>query len=449
MILEQALSKSKAAALAADPVLFVQAFDREPWEYQRAILHQALACGTDGKFKHRIVIISTPRQNGKSTISAWSALWRLYTDDNQEIVSVANDKDQASIILNDARRIISRSDVLYAQLDQYGLTRNEIKLKNGNRWIIKSADSVSSRGLRPSVICYDELGWAPDRALFDTLSAAQAAQSNPLILVTSTVGPLMSGPLWDLFELARMKAPGVLLIYHQENLSPLIMSDYLEREQALLPAHVYAREHLNRWGEGEDNYCSEQDWQRAIADGDPRRTDDPGPTYAYCDLGWVHDETVIAVVKKTETEKTSVLAMETFKGSHDHPVEFAAVEGKIIDLSKRLHVNYVRIESPQGVGSAQRLNLAGVASEVVYPTAKSNQAHYGALYTALKNGTVILPNDAKLRLQLRTLTIKTTHIGWRVEDVPGIHNDRVVAIAGALHLANERASSQHAILWAV
>ena len=81
---------------------------------------------------------------------------------------------------------------------------------------------------------------------------------------------------------------------------------------------------------------------------------------------------------------------------------------------------------------AQNLNVSGLATEVLHPTAKSNQENWGALYTALKNGTVDLPNDAKLRQQLLTLTIHTTQSGWRVEDVPSIHNDRAVAVAGVV-----------------
>lgn len=435
MILEAQLGKEAAASLARDPVLFVKAFDRRPWQFQQTILRQALARHGNGKFKHKVVVVSMPRQNSKSTLSAWAALWRLYCDENQEVISVANDRSQAGIILNDARRIIRNSEVLYKALDgRWGLTKSEIHLKNGNGWMIKSADAVFSRGLRPGTICYDELGWAPDRELFDVLSAGQAAQPNPLILVTSTVGPVKAGILWELFELARAGDPSTLLIYHTENLSPLVTEEYLERERALLPPAVFSREHLNLWSEGSDVYCTEQDWQRATSDGDPRRLDDPGPAFAFVDLGWAHDETAIAAVKRNHG-KTAVLALDIFQGSQAHPVKFDAVEKKLAELAERLHIRRMVIESPQGVAMAQRLSIQGVNTQVLYPTAKSNQEHWGALYTALKSGLVMLPDDAKLRRQLLTLTIKNTPTGWKLEDVPSIHQDRARAIAGAVHLA--------------
>jgi len=432
--LSDAIGEAVFRRMQADPVLFVKSFETlTPWLYQEVDLRMALERKADGKFKHRIVVISKPRQNAKTTMSAWIALWRLYCGEGlQQVVSVANDYEQAQILLGDAHRIISGSDVLFSLLDDWGLTRGEIRLQNGNRWIIKSSESIASRGLRPSMVCYDELGWAQDRSLFDVLSSGQAAQPNPLTVVTSTVGPIKDGVLWELFELARANNLTVCLIYSTENQSPLITPEYLEAQQALLPAHVYAREHLNLWGEGSDALCTEADWKRAIADGDPRRMDDPGPCYAFLDLGWVHDESVLVIMRKLESGKHGVVCMETWQGSRSAPVEFAAIQARLKDLCARFHVGKLRIEAPQGYQMAQQLALSGVPAEVLAPTAKSNQENWGALITSLKNGTVCLPDDARLRRQLLTLTIKNTPIGWRVEDVPSIHDDRALSVAGAL-----------------
>jgi phage terminase large subunit-like protein len=345
---------------------------------------------------------------------------------------VANDYQQAGIILNDARRIIRDSDILFSLLDDFGLTRGEIRLINGNRWLIKSSESVASRGLRPSLILYDELGWARDRQLFDVLSAGQAAQTNPQIIVTSTVGPVKDGVLWDLFQLAAEKDPNTLLIYKTENLSPLITKEYLEAELMMLPTHVYAREHQNLWGEGTDALCSETDWKRAIADGDPRRIDDPGPCYAFLDLGWVHDESVLCIMRKLENGKHGVICMEMWQGSQASPVEFIAIQSRLAELCAKFHVQKLVIEAPQGYQMAQQLMQSRVRTDISSPTAKSNQEMWGSLITALKNGTICLPDDARLRRQLLTLTIKNTPTGWRVEDVPSVHNDRALAIAGAL-----------------
>lgn len=436
--LSDSIGQAAYKRMQVDPVLFIEAFETlKPWVYQQEMVRDALEHKHGGHYKYRRVIISLPRQNAKSTMSAWIALHRLYTGDHQEIVSVANDYQQAGIILGDARRIISGSDVLYSQLDDYGLTRGEIRLTNGNRWLIKSSESVASRGLRPSLILYDELGWVSDRMLYDTLSAGQAAQPDPQIIVTSTVGPVKDGILWELFELARAGDPSTLLIYETQNLSPLITPEYLESQRAQLPAHVYAREHMNLWGEGSEALCTETDWKRAIADGDPRRIDDPGPCMAFLDLGWVHDESVLCVMRKLESGKVGLLAMETWQGSQQAPVEFGAIQVRLGELARKFHVQKLVIEAPQGYAMAQQLKLKGVNTEILSPTAKSNQDRWGALITALKNGTICLPDDARLRRQLLTLNIETGPTGWKVVDVPSVHNDRAVAVAGALYLASK------------
>jgi hypothetical protein len=278
------------------------------------------------------------------------------------------------------------------------------------------------------VIIYDELGWAVDRELYDALLPGMAAQPNPLLLAVSTVGPIQAGVLWELFEAAKRGEPWVRLIYRTENDSPLITEAFLESQRAQLPPHVYAREHCNLWGEGSAAFATDADWQRATMD-NPTLDRSEGPCYLFCDLGWTHDETAIAVAKPVEGA-VAIVAQRQFRGSQAQPVSFAAVREEIEALRTTYGVRDMQIESPQGVGLAQELG-----AEVLHPTAESNRERWGALYQALKAGTVKLPPDPILRRQLLTLTIQESATGWRVVDVPSIHQDRAVAVAGALWMA--------------
>ena len=93
-ILEKAIGREKTQALTRDPVLFVKSFDREPWPYQADILRQVTERDEAGKFTRRMAVVSLPRQNGKSLLSAWLGLWALYCLPDQYIVTVANDFPQ-------------------------------------------------------------------------------------------------------------------------------------------------------------------------------------------------------------------------------------------------------------------------------------------------------------------------------------------------------------------
>lgn len=438
-LLRDALGMRDFIAMAADPVKFVQAFDREPWVYQAANLRAILERNSkDHKFKHRIAVVSWPRQNGKSTVSAWAGLWRLYcADEKQSIITVALDRASARIILDDARQIIQNSAVLFGQVDPiWGLTKSSIRLKDGSEWKIKSADAVFSRGQRPTMVLFDELGWSSDDgALFQVLSAGMAAAENPLMIITSTVGPIQAGPLWDLFQ--QSEDESILLLYDTENRSPRITQEFLDEQQGILPPTIFAREHLNKWGEGSDVYCTMEDYKRATADYDPILPRDDGPTFAFVDLGWSHDETAIAIAKNVE-DKTDIVYLRGMRGTSEMPLSLPQVEELLEHLVKMYGIREIEIESPQGVSMSQSLSLKGVNANVLHPTSKSNSERWGALYSALKNGKLRLPpKDELLRRQLVTLTIKESLTGWRVQDLPAYHNDRAVSVAGAHHMASK------------
>jgi len=444
-MLGEAIGEDTWRTMWVDPVVFVRSFDREPWPYQAATL-RAITARSNGDskpltFDQRISVVSWPRQNGKSTLSAWAALWRLYCDpEPQEIVSVALDRDSARIILNDARRIIQESGVLFDLVDSgWGLTKSSIRLRDGRTWTVKSSDAIYSRGMRPTMVCYDEMGWTSDDGeLFQVLSAGMAAAINPLMVITSTAGPVQSGPLWELFQ--RADDPGVLLLYGTENKSPRISQEFLDSQKEILPPSVYAREHENRWSEGSDVFCTGDDLARATSEYDPIRESARGPTYAFADLGWAHDETAIAISKPTD-DGVDIVHLKGIRGTRQDPVSLPGVQAYLEELVSKYGLKRIEIESPQGVGMVQSLSLRGVSAKVVYPTSKSNSERWGALYSALKQGKIKLPRDKILRRQLLTLTIKESLTGWRVIDQPSIHQDRAVACAGAYFLAENYARS--------
>ncbi|MCH8876703.1 MAG: hypothetical protein IIA89_07740 [Chloroflexi bacterium] len=426
------------AAMLADPVQFVRAFDREPWDYQADILREVLERDTSGIFEKPSGVVSLPRQNGKTTLATWAGAWRFFVDPtlgDGVVLSVALDTEGARVAFGDARRLVQNSQVLSALTDdKWGMTRSEIRLKDGRRWLIRSAEAIRSRGLRVGTLLYDELGWAVSSDLFETLSAAMAAQPNPLMLAVSTVGPIQAGPLWDLFQAAERGDPGVKLIYHMENLSPLISEEFLERQRAAMPSFIYAREHENKWGTASDVFSTHEDWERAVEDGNPTRVSDEGPTFCFVDLGWVHDLTALAVAKVVG-EKIDIIHLETFKGSQDKPVQLAMVQSRLEELGALYGFKQLEIESPQGMQLSQQIKIPHCKITVLTPTAKSNQQRWGGFYTALKDSSVRLPPDSDLRRELLTLTIEERAVGWKVIDVPSIHNDRSVACAGAIFLA--------------
>ena len=63
-----------------------------------------------------------------------------------------------------------------------------------------AADVAPVLGLSPSFICYDELGQAPNRALYDALGTALAGRTQPLMLVISTQAARDEAPMSELID---------------------------------------------------------------------------------------------------------------------------------------------------------------------------------------------------------------------------------------------------------
>jgi phage terminase large subunit-like protein len=127
--------------------------------------------------------------------------WRLVTAPPPcLILSEALDYEGGRIVQDHAKALLRGHPALEASVQFFA---DEIRVPStGSRWIIRSRDHQSSRGLHPDLVIYDEVGWARDDELFASLLAAQASCRDPLMLVVSTVGRRKAGPLWRIKDLA-------------------------------------------------------------------------------------------------------------------------------------------------------------------------------------------------------------------------------------------------------
>jgi phage terminase large subunit-like protein len=159
----------------------------------------------DGHFVHRLAGISVPRGNGKSYGAAAVGAWRFqHGPQPQLVLSCALDLDGAKIVLDHAKAILGGHPELKRGVE---FLEAEVRIKStGSRWLIRSREHTSSRGLHPDLITYDEVGWARDDELYASLLAAQSSALDPLMMVVSTVGRRKSGPLWRIKELAEQAA---------------------------------------------------------------------------------------------------------------------------------------------------------------------------------------------------------------------------------------------------
>src|SRR5262249_14290571 len=205
------------------------------------------------------------------------------------------------------------------------------------------------------------------------------------MLVVSTVGRRKSGPLWRLKELGEAGEPGVFWYYTSENGSPRITAAFLERQKRLLMPAQYAREHQNTWVDQADSFTGQAAVDAAMSTGwtEPERGSGDASVLAV-DLGAIHDPTVVGVGHRGADGRIYVDTLRTLQGSREQPVQLAVVEQTVRDLAALFApVVKIRIESWQGMATAQALTRLGLPVELYKPTAKSHAEEGPQLAQAL------------------------------------------------------------------
>lgn len=398
-----------------------------PWQ---SVAFSGATERVDGRFRWRLAGVSVPRGNGKSYAGAVVGLWRLLCGPApQDVLSAALDYDGAKVLLDHARAIIRGNPAMSRAVEVRA--NGFVVPSTGSRWTITSREHTAARGRHPDVVLYDEVGWARDDELFASLLAGQASVADPSMLVVSTVGRREVGPLWRVKQLAEA---GDAYFYHSaENLSPRVTADFLERQRRILSPSQYAREHENTWTSGSDAFTSAAAVDHAMGQGwTVQAAGRPGVAYhAYVDLGAVHDFTVIAVGHH-EAGLDHVDVIKTFAGSHESPVDLAAVEGAIRDLADVFDIALIRVESWQGLGTVQRLGRLGLPVQLFTPTAKTNAAEWPVLGQRLASRTLVLPPHERLREELLGLYEEPGPAGVRVVDKGRAHQDHAVAVRGVV-----------------
>ncbi len=263
-------------------------------EWQRQFLNELF--GTvrkDNLRQYRTAYLEVPRKNGKSTLAAGIALFLLCLDreEGAEIYSAASDKDQASIVFDQACQMIEENPSLGSQLRIY---RNKtIEHKNSNSFYRSlSSDAFTKHGLNAHGVIFDEVHAQPNRELWDVLTTSTGARRQPMTLALTTAGHDRQSLCWEL----RQYAEGVndKLIHDptfysriytstgdwksestwkeaNPNYGVTVKKDYFEKAVAEASANpsrenAFRRLHLNQWTSQETRWISLERWDACSRD---------------------------------------------------------------------------------------------------------------------------------------------------------------------------------------
>lgn len=265
-------------------------FRLQPWQRDQIIKPLFGWKRQDGTRKFRRAYIEVPRKNGKSTLSSGIALYLLFADGESgaEIYSAAADRDQASIVFDEARSMVDAS----AELSKRAQVFKKAIIVPGTRstYRVLSADAYTKHGLNAHGIIFDELHAQPTRDLWDVLTTSTGARRQPLTLAITTAGYDRESICYELHAYAEKVLKGIIAdeeffsyiakadddddwmlpaTWQKANpgLGVTVKVDYLEAEAkraAQTPAYqnTFRRLHLNQWTSQETRWLPIEKWDK-------------------------------------------------------------------------------------------------------------------------------------------------------------------------------------------
>jgi phage terminase large subunit-like protein len=131
----------------------------------------------------RQTLVIVPKKNGKSTLVAALALYHLLRTEDAEGYIAANARDQANIILNQARKFIRATPELQ---DHIGVLRREIQNLNDGGFVrVLAADKDTVDGVIPTLAIVDELHRAKSTDLMGVFRDGLGPRNGQMITITT------------------------------------------------------------------------------------------------------------------------------------------------------------------------------------------------------------------------------------------------------------------------
>ena len=171
--------KDSIGGRAGEPLIL------RPW--QKELLSHIYARRSDGRFRHRRVLVGLPRKSGKSALGSGMALYALLMGPRGgEVYSCAADRDQARIVFGSAKAMVEQSPELAGVTR---LFRDAIEVPGtGSVYRVLSSEAFTKEGLNPHAVIFDEVHASPDDELYNVMQLAMSARRDPLLIGITTPG---------------------------------------------------------------------------------------------------------------------------------------------------------------------------------------------------------------------------------------------------------------------
>lgn len=434
-----------------------------PW--QRELLDDLFRLRPDGLRQYRRALVGLPRKNGKSALASAIALYLLLdvSEPGAEVYSCAADRDQARIVFGVARRMVELEPVLESELRVY---RDVIEYPAlGSIYRVLSSEAYTKEGLNVSACIFDEVHAQPNDDLWNVMSLAMGARTQPLLLGITTAGVRTQPDGQDslcyrLYQYGRQIEAGEIddpaFFFRWWSAPPEAdwrdeatwrianpaLGDFLHVEDfeaavRLTPEAEFRTKRLNQWVASRTPWIPAHAWDACASPGAPA----PGtPIVLGFDGSYSGDSTALVGCTIEDGHVFVVAAWERMDS--DDPewrVPIAEVESEIIAACERWEVHEVACDPFRWQRSMEALADRGVPI-VEYPT--SHPARMvpacAAFYDAVMDGRLTHDGDPRLARHVANAVLKRDAKGPRITKEHK-SSSRKIDLAVAAVIAYDRA----------
>ncbi|GGM78370.1 terminase [Longimycelium tulufanense] len=407
-------------------------------EFQKDIIRDVYAEDPAGRRLRRTAVIGMPRKNGKTQLGAALAVYGLIADQgdpNPRVYSVANDRQQARLCFDEAKRMIRASPGLSRVCT---IHRDVIHChRTGGEYRVLSADAGTAQGLSPTTVIYDELAQARTDDLWAAMRLGSAARQQPLTIAISTAGPYLDGyPYFELYEYGRrvlsgeVDDPSFTMWWWgpapEESVDPYdpqVWRRYNPAWELLSEAEFHAPSkstsefqwrtyRINQWVRGGTSWNVSALWPSLAKTDDPLQ---PGDEVVLgLDGSWSGDATAIVACRIRDLHLAPVRVWEAPEGDAEWRLPHAELAHVLDEACRTYRVAEVAADPYRLEMTLQELSDAGLPI-VEFPTASLARiipAHT-EFTRAAQDKRLSHNGDPVLERHVRNVVIKEDHRGAR------------------------------------
>lgn len=426
------ITKDSVAGNAGEPLVFR--------DWQKELTKNLFAVKDDGKLKHKVALIGLPRKQGKSAwLSALALEHLVLGPQGGETYSCAAEKEQAKIVFGTAKRMVEMQPELLELLDVY---RDAIyNPKTGSVYRALSAEAFSKEGLSPTFVAFDELHAQPNRELFDVMSLAMGARTEPLMVAITTAGVKtdISGKdsiCYSLYEYGKRVASGEVddpsfffswweanpeedfrLPATWESANPgfgdICSADDFASAILRTPEAEFKTKRLNVWTSTSDAWLPHGAWD-SIAD--EKAIGEGAKIVIGFDGSFNGDCTAIVAVEIAEVPHIVPLAVweKPEEAGADWQVPVLDVEDALRDACKKYEVMEIACDPYRWARTFQVLEEEGLPVVTFPQTASRMTPATTRFYEAVVNRSITHDGDVKMARHVGNATLRVDQRGSRL-----------------------------------